>query len=105
VGYNRFSHVSLLRLFVNHIEMRDGQAVIRGRGHLKARMVARKYIWEGQSVQSIMDHYQLSAAQVHAAIAYYYDNQAELDAEYERTVTAYRDQALTLDDFRAKHEK
>jgi uncharacterized protein (DUF433 family) len=45
-----------------------------------------------------IQHPHLSLAQIHAALAYYYDNQAEFDAEIERQgkeVAALR--ALTMD--------
>lgn len=87
---------------VNHIEMRDGQAVIRGRGHLKAKMVARMHLWDGSSIEDVMAHYGLTASEVHAALAYYYDNQEELDAEYERAIEESHNEALTLEDYRMK---
>lgn len=87
---------------INHIELRDGQAVIRGHGHLKAKMVARMHLWEGASIEEVMEHYGLTASEVHASIAYYYDNQEALDAEYERTVEDSRRDALTLDEYKAR---
>ncbi|MEQ8672512.1 MAG: hypothetical protein RLP44_24960 [Aggregatilineales bacterium] len=87
---------------INHVEIKDGHAVIRGHGHLKAKMVARKYVWENVPVDEIMVHYELTAAEVHSAIAYYYDHQEELDAEYAQTVEAFRDEAITLDKLKAK---
>jgi uncharacterized protein (DUF433 family) len=87
---------------INHIKMRDGQAVIRGHGHLKAKMVARKHVWEGLSIEAVMEHYGLTASEVHSAIAYYYDNQEKLDAEYERAVAESRENALTLDKLKTR---
>jgi len=87
---------------INHIELRDGQAVIHGHGHLKAKLVARKHLWEGLSVAEVMEHYGLTAAEVYAAITYYCDNREELDAEYERVLAEVGDQALTLEQFKAK---
>ena len=87
---------------INHIEMRDGHAVIRGHGHLKAKMVARKHLWEGASIEEVMEHYTLTAAEVYSAIAYYCDNRDALDAEYEQIVEEMRENALTLEKFKAK---
>lgn len=43
-------------------------------------------------------HHQLSLAQVHAALTYYYDHQAEIDAEIARQVAHYEaERAKTLD--------
>jgi uncharacterized protein (DUF433 family) len=50
------------------------------------------------------DHY-LSLAQIHAAFAYYYDHQAEFDAEIERQEREYvalRAESLINDPIRAK---
>lgn len=87
---------------INHIEIKDGTAVIRGRGALKVKMVARMYLWDKQSISAVMDHYDLTAAEVHSAIAFYLDNQAVFDAEYEDTVSKHASEALTLDSFKAK---
>ena len=87
---------------INHIEMRDGHAVIHGHGHLKAKMVARKHLWEGASIEEVTEHYRLTAAEVYSAIAYYYDNQEALDAEYEQVVAEMRENALTMEKFKAK---
>jgi len=43
------------------------------------------YELQGQSVSEILDDFpQLSAADVHAALAYYHDNREEIDAAFER---------------------
>ncbi len=87
---------------VSHIVIRDGQARIEGKEHLKAEMVARMYVNGDASVEDVMAYYGLTAAEVHAALAYYYDNQAELDAAAERVLTEIRENAMTLDKFKAK---
>lgn len=52
----------------------------------------------GSSPEEIhFQHAHLSMAQIHAALSYYYDHQAEFDAEIERQVKEY-------DDLRAKAE-
>ena len=87
---------------VNHIVMIDGQARIAGKQHLKAEMVARMYVDGDVSIDEVMAHYGLSAAEIHAALAYYYDNRAELDAAYARTLTEIHQNAMTLEKFKAK---
>jgi uncharacterized protein (DUF433 family) len=69
---------------INHIEIQDGKAYIVGRGHLKAEMVARMVVDGNYSVQETMAHYNLSAGEVHAALAYYYDNRDALDQAREK---------------------
>ncbi len=65
---------------INHIEIVDGKAYIQGR-KVKVRMIAGMVIEAGATIQQVMDHYHLSPAEVHAALAYYYDHQAEYEAE------------------------
>ena len=70
--------------------------------HLDARAVARIAGTRTKVIQIVMDklandwdpeeipahHPHLTLADIHAAFAYYYDHQAELDAEIERDVKA-----------------
>lgn len=86
---------------VNHIVVKDGQARIDGKEHLKAEMIARMYVNGDYNVEQIMAHYGLTAGEVHAAIAYYYDNQAELDSAYNDTLAEIRKNAMTLEKFKA----
>lgn len=65
---------------VNHIEIVNGNAVIQGR-NLKVRMVAEMYLKAGATMEAVMEQYSLSRAEFHAALAYYYDNQATFEAE------------------------
>lgn len=87
---------------VSHIVMKDGEARIEGKEHLKAEMVARLYVDGEASIEEVMAHYGLAAAEVHAALAYYYDNQAELDAAAAQVLAEIHENAMTLDKFKAK---
>ena len=86
---------------INHIEIRDEQAYIRGTNR-KAEMVARMYVGTEYSIEEVMEHYNLSAAEVHSAIAYYYDNQVTLDARHQQAIQWAEENALTLPKFKAK---
>ena len=66
---------------INHIRIEDNIAYVKNHGYLKAELVARMHTDEGCSVEDVMEHYQLTAAEVHACLTYYYDNQAILDAQ------------------------
>jgi uncharacterized protein (DUF433 family) len=44
-------------------------------------------------IEDVMAHYGLTAAEVHAALAYYYDNRAELDAAREMELAEIRGNA------------
>ena len=87
---------------INHIIMKDGQARISGKEHVKAEMVARMYVGTDYSIEDVMEQYKLTAAEVHAAIAYYYDNQAILDANHQTILDEIHTNAMTLDKFKAK---
>jgi len=87
---------------VSHIVIRDGQARIEGKEHLKAEMVARLYVDGDATIEEVMAHYGLTASEVHATIAYYYDNRAELDAAYESILHEIRENAMTVEKFKAK---
>jgi uncharacterized protein (DUF433 family) len=64
--------------------MRD-DAVYGGKPCIKGHRIAVHDIavWhnQGESPEQIARDFQLTLAQVHAALAYYYDHQAEIDAE------------------------
>lgn len=68
---------------ISHIQIENDVAYVKGHGHLKAEMVARMHADEDCSVEEVMEHYHLTAAEVHACLAYYYDNQEVLDAAEE----------------------
>lgn len=87
---------------VNHIVIIENQARIRGKEHLKAEMVARMYVDTDYTIKDVMEQYNLSAAEVHSAIAYYYDHRDALDAEYDRVVAEIHENAMNLEKFKAK---
>ncbi len=87
---------------VNHILMKHDEARIEGKEHLKAEMVARMYVDGDYTVEAVMAHYGLTAAEVHAAIAYYFDNRVELDSAHKGVLTEIRENAMTLEKFKAK---
>lgn len=64
-----------------HVDIINGQPVV-GSQQVKVRMVVNMAVRGGASIADVMEQYQLSAAEVHAALAYYYDNQAEFDTKH-----------------------
>ena len=86
---------------INHIEMRDGRGYVRGTNK-KAEMIARMYLNADYTIEEVMEQYNVTAAEVHAAVAYYYDNQAELDARHQQAIAWAEENAMTLDKFKAK---
>lgn len=69
----------------DYIAFKDGTARIMGKEHLKAEVVARMHTGGQATIEDVMEHYDLTRAQVHAVLAYYYENQAELDETYEES--------------------
>lgn len=67
------------------ITFKDGTARVVGKEHLKAEVVARMHTGGNASIEEVMEHYDLTRAQVHAVLAYYYENQVKLDVAYEET--------------------
>ena len=61
-------------------KLRGGRPVIAGTG-LRVSDVAALYTFHDYSVAEIAATHDLSLAQVHAALAYYFDHQAEIDQE------------------------
>ena len=53
-------------------------------------VVIDKVAWRWSSEAIHLQHPHLSLAQIHAALAYYYDHQAEFDAEMERQYREYQ---------------
>jgi uncharacterized protein (DUF433 family) len=81
----------------SHIVIRDGKAYVEGRGSLKAEMVARMYVDGDYSIEEIMEHYNLSAAEVHAALTFYYDHRQALDAAHSRKLDEIHTDSINTD--------
>ena len=82
---------------IEHIEVdNSGTARIVGQRTKVIQIVMDKMAngWSPEEIQSQYPH--LSLAQIHAALAYYYDHQAQLDAQIQRDLQhaeQMRDQA------------
>lgn len=63
---------------INHIEIHNGRAVVAG---VKVANIAALYVHLGTSVQWIVENYDLTPAQIHAALSYYYDHREEIERE------------------------
>jgi len=61
-------------------EIRGGKPRIAGT-RITVAEIAMMYLRMGQSLELIAGKYNLSLASVHAAIAYYYDRQAEIEQQ------------------------
>ncbi len=72
-------------MIIKYIIFKDDEARIVGKEHLRAELFARMHASGNASIEEVMEHYGLSRAQVHAALAYYFENQAMLDELYEKS--------------------
>jgi uncharacterized protein (DUF433 family) len=70
----------------------EGHVWIEGANTKVIQIAMDKYAhgWSAEEIQA--QHPHLSLAQVHAALSYYYDHKAEMDAEMERRIR--EDEAL-----------
>ena len=51
---------------------------------VKVKMIVQRHLVAGETLPTLAEHYGIDLADVHAALAYYYDNQAAIDAELAR---------------------
>ncbi len=87
---------------IQHIEIIDGKAYIAGR-KLKPKLLGRFFALGSMTIEEIMEEWTLSRAEVHAAVAYYYDHQEELErTRQEQIEQATRNGAISIDEFKAK---
>ncbi|MDX2075804.1 MAG: DUF433 domain-containing protein [bacterium] len=89
----------------NHIVITNGKATIAGRGGIKAELVARMVVNDGYTIEQTMEQYNLSRAQVLSAMAFYYENQSELDEIRQEKLAEIRENAMTLEQFKEKLAK
>ena len=66
-----------------HVLKRNGEpARLEAHPRTRVAMLAADYLWRGWSAEEIVRHYpHLTLAEVHAALGYYHDHRAEIDAE------------------------
>jgi uncharacterized protein (DUF433 family) len=70
---------------------RNGEPYIAER-HISVEFIAGLYVTDGLSVEEIAERQELSLAQVHAALSYYYDHLEEIQAiwaEHDRIANKY----------------
>ena len=66
-----------------HISKRVGEPARLGRhSRIRVSMIVADYLWRGWSAEEIVRHYSyLTPAEVHSALAYYFDHREEIEAE------------------------
>jgi uncharacterized protein (DUF433 family) len=69
---------------------------------IKVKMIAQKHVFTGESPQKIAEHYGIDLSDVYAALAYYYDNQAAMDADFERSEALLKQVGVSGEELNAK---
>jgi len=83
-----------ISLIASDAKVRGGRPCIAGTS-LRVIDVVMATLFHNQTPGDIAEAYDISLAQVYAALAYYYENKAELDADI-------REQVNTAKDFKEK---
>lgn len=78
--------------FRKHINV-DGDVPRTQNRNVKVRMIAQFYLEAGSSVADIAEQYGITQADVHAALAYYYDHKPYFD-ERDREIEKLRQETL-----------
>ena len=69
----------------SHIELDErGRAWIRGENTKVSEIAVERVAWGWDADQIHRQHPHLPLAKIHAALSYYYDHQAEIDADIQR---------------------
>ncbi len=71
---------------------------------VKVKMIVQRHLYAQETLQEIADFYEISLADVHAAMAYYYDNQATLDAQFKHAEALRAQSGVDGAAFRAEVE-
>ncbi len=83
---------------INHIEIDEGRPLIAGTG-LKVAIIAQMIVKQGTPIDWMIENYDLTPAQIHAALSYYYDHQAALDRWIEEGEALTLETGVSLDDY------
>jgi uncharacterized protein (DUF433 family) len=88
--------VLTIEAIISDSEVRGGRPIIAGRAVTVSDLVARYLRW-GMTPEDLAIQFKLSLGQVHAALAYYYMNQAAIDDEMQRDQAAAERLKVELD--------
>jgi|GEM_PF-2274742 len=69
---------------------------------VKVKMIVQKHVDGGLSIPDIAEHYGIDLSDVYAALAYYHDNKARMDAERAETEALLHDVGISHEDLKAK---
>lgn len=87
---------------VNHVQIINGKAciILNGR-RLKAKVIAAMVIKSGASIEETMAYHELTRSEVHAALAYYYDNQEAIEQSFREAEEYLQKVGISSDELKA----
>jgi len=89
---------------IEHIALREnGTPYIAGKG-VKVAYIANLFTQQNWSVESIADEHDLTVADVHAALAYYYDHKNEIDSVLKEGDDLAKQIGTSIEDMRRRIE-
>jgi uncharacterized protein (DUF433 family) len=74
----------------------DGKPIIENR-RISVQQVVEYYLYEGWSVDKLEQTLGLRAAEIHAALAYYYDHRGEIDSAIRENDAAFEEDESPAD--------
>jgi uncharacterized protein (DUF433 family) len=77
--------IQSIDLITTDADVRGGRPCIGGTG-IRVSDIAMAHLFHQRTPDEISSDYALSLAQVHAALAYYYEHKGELDADIRRQI-------------------
>lgn len=81
--------VQSIDLIVKNSEIRGGRPCVSGTG-LRVTDLVMAHLFHKRTADEIASDYEISLAQVYAALAYYYEHKLELDEDIRHQVIAAR---------------
>ncbi len=73
----------MMNILTEHLIVEEGVVRTKNR-RVKVKMIAEKHLIGGESAADVAEHYGITLGDVYAALAYYYDHQAEFALEVAR---------------------
>jgi uncharacterized protein (DUF433 family) len=87
---------------VLHIQL-DEQGIPRTiNRQIKVNMIAQKHLIAGESVEAIAEHYDITLADVYAALSYYYDNRESFEQRAREIEPLAKEAQQYSDELKAK---
>ena len=87
---------------VIHITIDDDGVARTINRHVKVKMIIQRHLFADEPLQDIADYYGISLADTYAAMTYYYDNKAFIDAQFEEAEALAKEYGVSGAELKAK---